>query len=130
MPPKKAHATFRITKWDEQPYLEDSGMKLTRALVESVYEGDLVGTSSSQTLMVYRPDGSASFVGHERFVGTLFGEAGTFVLETQGTYVDGKAHSNNIIVRGAGTGALRELGGRMSYSVAHAESYAVVLEAE
>ena len=29
--------------------------------------------------MMYRPDGSASFVGLERFAGRLAGKAGTFV---------------------------------------------------
>lgn len=44
------------------------------------FTGDLEGESQVEYLMMYRPDGSASFVGLERFTGRIGDRSGTFVL--------------------------------------------------
>ncbi|MCU1368237.1 MAG: hypothetical protein JWN39_3876, partial [Ilumatobacteraceae bacterium] len=65
-------AEFTISNWDEQPFDEGVGVaKLTRASVTKEYSGDVDGTSTTEWLMVYAPDKSATFVGIERIRGVV-----------------------------------------------------------
>ncbi len=65
-----AHARFTIMKWDEKPYSEGQDLpKLTRAAVTKAFTGDIAGEGHVDYLMMYRSDGSATFVGLERIVG-------------------------------------------------------------
>jgi hypothetical protein len=60
---RRATAMFAIIGWDEKPYNEAVGLpKLTRASVTKTFSGDLEGESQLEYLMVYRADGTASFV--------------------------------------------------------------------
>jgi Protein of unknown function (DUF3224) len=69
---KSANARFAITSWDEKPYAEGQDLpRLTRASVAKTYSGDIVGEGHVEYLMMYRSDGSATFVGLERVVGRL-----------------------------------------------------------
>ena len=62
-----AKATFALSAWDEKPYDEMNGVpKLTRASVNKSYQGDITGEGKLEYLMMYRDDGSASFIGMER----------------------------------------------------------------
>lgn len=71
-----ANARFVIESWDERPYSENPDMpKLTRASVTKRYAGDVEGEGHVEYLMVYRSDGSASFVGLERVVGRIGGRS-------------------------------------------------------
>src|SRR5439155_18035076 len=84
-----AKATFDIKSWDEKPYNEMNGMpKLTRASVIKSYQGDITGEGKLESLMMYRDDGSASFVGLERVVGSVGDRSGSFVLQGTGTFKD------------------------------------------
>ena len=66
---KIANAHFAITNWDEKPYSEgEDRPKLTRANVAKTYTGDIEGEGHVEYLMMYRNDGSATFVGLERVV--------------------------------------------------------------
>jgi hypothetical protein len=69
--------------------------------------------------MVYRSDGSAAFVGLERFVGTVGGKVGTFVLQRTGVFEDGVAKESYTVVAGSGTGDLRGLEGGGKSEVGH-----------
>ena len=61
---KTSNGRFAIKRWDEKPYSEGEGQpKLTRASVSKTYTGDLKGEGQVEYLMMYRSDGSASFVG-------------------------------------------------------------------
>ena len=65
-----ANARFTVKSWDEKPYSEGQDRpRLTRASVMKTYSGDIKGEGEVEYLMMYRSDGSASFVGHERVVG-------------------------------------------------------------
>ena len=69
---QSANARFAITKWEEAPYSEGQGEpKLTRASVSKTYSGDIEGEGHVDYLMMYRSDGSAAFVGLERFAGRI-----------------------------------------------------------
>ena len=67
-----ANARFAIKAWNETAYSENEGQpKLTRASVTKTYSGDIEGEAQVEYLMMYRGDGSASFVGLERVVGRI-----------------------------------------------------------
>ena len=125
----RADATFKLESWEEKPYNEIEGApKLTRAKVTKTYNGDIEGESTLEYLMMYRQDGTASFVGLERVVGTLGGRSGSFVLQHKGTFEGGKAKVEYFVVSGSGTGELSDLRGEGGFAAGHAEQHAVTLD--
>jgi hypothetical protein len=118
----KHHATarFAIKGWDEKPYSEGNDQpKLTRATVTKTYSGDIDGQAQVEYLMMYRSDGTATFVGLERVVGRVGGKSGTFVLQRTGVFEDGQAKESYTVIPGSGTDELRGLRGEGSSSVGH-----------
>lgn len=126
-----ANARFAIKSWDEKPYSEGEGQpKLTKATVTKTYGGDIEGEGLVEYLMVYRADGTASFVGIERVTGTIGGKAGAFVLARNGVFEDGQAKEAYSVVPGSGTGALKGLRGEGTSSVGHGMEHPFVLSYE
>lgn len=117
---------FTIASWKEEPYLESDGIKLTKARFEKEYRGDIEGKSVTESLMVYRPDGTASFVGHERFEGTVRGKKGTFIIQSQGEYRNDIAEGPGVILKGAGTGELKDLEGDVPFKAGHEKEHPLV----
>ena len=115
-------ATFEIAGWDEQPFVEWEGGKLTRASVSTRYSGAIEGGSVLEYLMSYGPDGSVTYVGMERVNGTAGGRSGGLILRHIGTFTDGAAKSGLTVVGGSGdfegasgTGSMvADPGGRVS----------------
>jgi hypothetical protein len=70
-------------------------------------------------LMMYRADGSATFVGLERISGQIGSNRGTFVLQRTGVFENGLAKESYSVVPGSGTGDLRDLKGEGSSAVGH-----------
>ncbi len=100
-------ATFEVDSWDEAPIAEvDDTSKLTRASVTKTYSGDVQGTSSTEWLMSYAEDGTATFVGMERITGTFGDREGSVVLQHVGRFADGAATAALTIVAGGSSGAL------------------------
>lgn len=95
-------ATFEIAGWDEQPYVEWEGGKLTRASVSTKYAGGIEGGSVLEYLMSYAADGSVTYVAMERVNGTASGRSGGLVLRHIGTFSDGAAKSELTVVGGSG----------------------------
>jgi hypothetical protein len=117
---KTANARFAIKSWDEKPYSEaEAKPKLTRASVTKTYEGDIEGDGRVEYLMMYRTDGSASFVGLEQFVGRVGGKSGTFVLQRTGVFESGQAKESYSVIPGSATGELQGLSGSGSTAVGH-----------
>ena len=115
-----ARARFAIQSWEEKPYSEgDSLPKLTRASVTKTFAGDLEGEGQVEYLMMYRSNGSATFVGLERVVGRIGGNVGTFVLQRTGVFEGGQAKESYVVVPGSGTGDLRGLKGDGNSEVGH-----------
>src|SRR5262249_13072641 len=113
---------FEIKAWDEQAWVEqDDGTKLTLAVVAKTYKGHIEGEASSETLMYYRPDGSAIFTGLERISGSIGGRFGSFVLVMSGTFKDGTATCQGSVVPGSGASALKGLRGDVHYVATHAD---------
>jgi hypothetical protein len=124
-----AKATFAVNAWDEKPYNEMNGVpKLTRASVTKSYQGDITGEGKLESLMMYRDDGSATFIGLERVVGSVGGRSGSFVLQGSGTFKDGVATVTLLVVPGSGTGDLRGLRGNGGFAVGHQPPYSMTLD--
>ena len=117
---QSANARFAIKSWDEKPYSEGQGQpRLTRASVMKTFTGDIEGEGRVEYVMVYRTDGSATFVGLERVVGRIGGKAGTFVLQRLGVFENGLAKESYSVVPGSATGELQGLTGDAGSAVGH-----------
>ena len=128
---QNASARFAIQSWDEKPYGEGPGLpKLTRASVRKLYTGDIRGDGQVEYLMMYRADGSATFVGLERIVGEIGGRTGSFVLQRTGVFEDGQAKESYAVVAGSGTGGLRGFRGDGSSSLGHGMEHPFTLSYE
>ena len=128
---QSANARFAINSWDEKPYSQDPDQpRLTRASVARTFTGDIEGQGQVEYLMMYRGDGSASFVGLERFVGRLAGKAGTFVLRRTGAFEGGQARESYSVIPGSGTGELRGLRGDGTSDVGHGTEHPFMLSYE
>ena len=128
---QNASARFAIKSWDEKPYNEGQDLpRLTRASVTKTYTGDIEGDGQVEYLMMYRSDGSATFVGLERVVGRLAGRAGSFVLQRTGLFEAGQAKESYSIIAGSATGELHGLRGAGSSAVGHGMEHPFVLNYE
>src|SRR5215470_13385353 len=107
---KSANAHFTIKSWDEKPYSEGQGQpKLTRASVIKAFTGDIEGEGRVEYLMMYRSDGTATFVGLERIDGRIGGRTGSFVLQRSGVFEGGQAKESYTVIAGSATGDLQGL---------------------
>ena len=128
---RNANARFAIKKWDEKPYSEGADLpKLTRASVMKTFTGDIEGEGHVEYLMMYRADGSATFVGLERIDGRIGDKTGSFVLQRTGAFEGGQAKETYSVVPGSATGELRGLVGDGSSSVGHGMEHPFVLSYE
>ena len=128
---RTANAHFTIKNWDEKPYSEAQDLpKLTRASVVKTFTGDIEGESRVEYLMMYRSDGSASFVGLERITGRIGDRGGSFVLQRTGAFENGQAKETYTVIPGSATGDLRGLVGEGSSSLGHGNEYPFVLNYE
>jgi Protein of unknown function (DUF3224) len=122
-----ATATFEIGGWEEKR-VDEADPKLTHVRAIKTFRGDVTGTSTLEYTMFYRPDGTASFVGFERIVGSLQGHAGSFVLRHEGTFEKGTANVTVSVVPGSGTGELTRVRGGGGFAAGHAPPYPFALD--
>jgi hypothetical protein len=128
---KTAQSRFAIKSWDEKPYAAEEGEpKLTRASVAKTYTGDIEGESHVEYLMMYRADGSASFVGLERVVGRIGEKTGSFVLQRTGVFEGGQAKESYSVIPGSATGGLVGLAGSGSSAVGHGMEHPFAIDYE
>jgi hypothetical protein len=117
---QSANARFAIMSWDEKPYSEGQDLpKLTRASVTRTYTGDITGEGQVEYLMMYRSDGSATFVGLERVAASIAGRSGSFVLQRIGVFEGGQAKESYFVIPGSATGELQGLVGDGTSAVGH-----------
>ena len=128
---KTASARFSIKSWDEKPYSEGKDLpKMTRASVDKTFSGDIDGEGHVEYVMMYRSDGTATFVGLERITGRIAGRNGSFVLQRTGVFEGSQAKESYSVVTGSGTGELRSLRGEGTSSLGHAADYPFALNYE
>jgi hypothetical protein len=118
----RATSKVDIKSWNEETTLElEGGRKLTRASITCAHSGAIQGESSLEYLMVYRADGTASYVGLEHIKGTLSGKNGGFTVQHTGEWQDNAAHTSLSIVPGSGTGDLEGIRGTGVSNATHDE---------
>jgi Protein of unknown function (DUF3224) len=108
-----------ISNWEEsalQP--PEGGAALAQATADAVFTGALDGNGKSTLLLVYPPEGVASFAGTQVFSGTLDGRSGTFVLQLTGTFENNTASVTWSVMPDSATGELRGLRGEGGYKSA------------
>ena len=107
------HATgsIQVTSWEPTPYDTTGGPSLNVIHVTENFTGDIVGVGTVRFLQALRADGSASFCGIERVVGTLGGKQGSFLLQDEGTLVGDRVAGRWFVIPGSGTGELAGLRG-------------------
>jgi hypothetical protein len=109
---QRATGKIEVHTYEPRPYDDAAGgPQLVQVSVTEAFHGDIEGEGRVQFLQALRLDGSASFVGVERVIGSIAGRSGSFVLQDQGT-TDGKAVRGEwFVVPGSGTGDLVGLRG-------------------
>lgn len=109
---KIATASFDIDSWDETPWDQGPGAKLSRARVTKSFRGEIEGTSVAELLLANAQDtASRAYVGFERITASIHGRLGSFVLHHTATAsVFGHAVSWSI-VPDTGTGGLERISG-------------------
>lgn len=107
-----AKGEFQVHGWNENEYEgRDGARRLTEAVVEQQFSGELEGAGRARWLMSYAADGTATFVGLQVVDGALRERRGSVVFETRGTF-DGKvARWTATVVDGSSTGELEGLEG-------------------
>ena len=128
---KSANARFNIKNWDEKSYSEGQDLpRLTRATVTKTFTGDIEGEGLVEYLMMYRSDGSATFLGLERVNGRIGAKSGTFVLQRTGVFEGGQAKESYSVIPGSATGDLQGLRGDGSSAVGHGMEHPFTLSYE
>ncbi|MGW4640891.1 DUF3224 domain-containing protein [Sphaerisporangium sp. NPDC004334] len=103
----RANGAFDIEGWEPETYDEREGATLSRVHITKTFRGDLEGGSTTDILTAMtQVEGSAAYVGLERFTGTLHGRKGTFVLHHSATGSAGEQSLSWTVVPDSGTGEL------------------------
>jgi hypothetical protein len=124
----EARGTFEIRRWDETTLHESDGVKVTRAVVEQGFTGDVDGRGEVEWLMCHRPDGTARFVGMQRVEGVFGEKQGGFVAETVGEFDGTRVTGEWTIVRGSGEGGLTGIEGTGRFEAPHGSTATYRLE--
>jgi len=76
-----AQGTFAGTSWNEEDASGLKGtLKVTRATFGQRFAGGIEADTLTDTVMTYREDGTAYYLGFQRVGGTIDGRAGSFVV--------------------------------------------------
>jgi Protein of unknown function (DUF3224) len=110
---ERATASFDITGWDEQPYDERDGVRLSRTRVVKAFRGEIEGESTAELLMAVAGEDAAAYVGLERVGGRVNGRQGSFVYLHTATAAGGRQEASWPVVDGSGTGELAGISGRI-----------------
>jgi hypothetical protein len=127
---KTANATLKMAGWEETVkedidkgegetkngvYYPKRGVTISEA--SFTYSGDIEGTSTVLYLITYKPDEAAPVLAVERFVGTVGGREGSFVMTSTGSQSPGDVKGNAEVVPGLGTGDLATLRGQIDLHI-------------
>jgi hypothetical protein len=110
---ERATASFDITTWDEQPYDERDGVKLSRTRVVKAFRGEIEGESTAELLMALAGEDAAAYVGVERVTGRVNGRQGSFVYLHTATAAGGSQSASWAVMAGSGSGELAGISGQI-----------------
>ena len=108
------NGTFDLTRWDDETYDELDGVKLATVAVSKTWHGPMSGESTARLLTAggVVPT-SAAYVAIERFVGSVDGVEGSFVLQHSAVMSGGDGSMTVTVVPDSGTGKLTGLSGTL-----------------
>jgi len=125
----RANGVITVHKYEPEAYESPAeGPVLNRIHVEERFSGDIEADGVTEFLQAAHADGSASFVGIERVIGTLGGRAGTFLLQDAGTVTGSVVNGDWFVVPGSGTGELTGLRGEGGFQANLGENAQVHLD--
>jgi Protein of unknown function (DUF3224) len=125
----RANGVITVHKYEPDAYESPAeGPVLNRIHVEERFSGDIEADGVTEFLQAAHADGSASFVGIERVIGTLGGRAGTFLLQDAGTVTGSVVNGDWFVVPGSGTGELTGLRGEGGFRASLGENAQVFLD--
>ena len=98
----------------EPPFLDESGVTLSRNAVSKTFHGEMAGTSEAQMIAAFTATpGSAGYVAIEHFTGSVEGKSGSFVMQHSGLMNRGDAQLTVTIVPDSGSGDLTGISGTL-----------------
>ena len=98
----------------EPPFLDESGVTLSRNAVSKTFHGEMAGTSEAQMIAAFTATpGSAGYVAIEHFTGSVEGKSGSFVMQHSGLMNRGDAQLTVTIVPDSGSGELTGISGTL-----------------
>ncbi len=109
---KHIEGAFEVTGWSEEqaPGLEGAA-KVTIARIEQRFTGGIQAETISDTVMTYREDGTAEFLGYQRVQGGIGDKVGAFVFRATGNFDGKEARTSIEVVPNSATGDLTGLRG-------------------
>ncbi|MBO0685866.1 MAG: DUF3224 domain-containing protein [Candidatus Dormibacteraeota bacterium] len=107
-----ASGTFDIDSWEERPWDEGEGARLTRVRVTKTFHGDFECVSTAELLMaVAQVETSRAYVGFERVAGRVQGRLGSFVLHHNAFASAAAGEARWLVLPDSGTGELHGIRG-------------------
>ncbi len=124
-----ATGSFEVTSGSDDALdaLPDE-IRVSHATGRQRFSGDIEGDGAIDWLMLYRPDGSARFVGLQRIVGSIGGRSGSVVIEAVGDHDGSSSRADWTIVEGSGSGALTGIRGTGTFVAPGGPSGTYVLD--
>jgi Protein of unknown function (DUF3224) len=123
-----AVASFSVDSFDEQPWDDADGAKLTRTRITKTFHGDLEATSVGEFLMAHAQAGTAAYSGFERISGKLHGREGSFVLHHDAIQIGESQSGAWTVLPDSATDGLHGLSGNGSISIGPAGDHTFVLD--
>jgi hypothetical protein len=111
----RAASRFEVTAWQEDVWLEQGGVKLSRTRVTKRFFGDLEGESVAELVMAYAPGEVAAYSGLEHVTGRLNGRGGSFVIRHDAQSSAEGAVGTWAALQNSGTGELAGLMGTATF---------------
>ena len=113
-----AVGTIEAKTWSFEPIEElEGGSKLIRMSATDLFHGDIEGEARAEFVAMLASDQSSEFAGLYRFLGSLNGCQGTFLLNTTGASdTNGTTRGTWRVIDGSGTRELSGLKGMGAFS--------------
>lgn len=116
-----ATGTFEVSVTPADAEVKEAGLGLSRFTLTKIFVGGMTGNSTGQMLAGGPSDAVGTYVALERFVGTLDGREGAFLMAHRGD-MDAEGYTLSItVVPNSGTGALEGLSGEFHLTIAEGE---------
>jgi hypothetical protein len=94
---------FTMEDWQETSLRDMGDSTLKKAQVKYNYQGDFTGTSECEFLLLYHPNGDASFTAVERIEGEYHQQPFILILTHQGIHEDNIAKGHCYVTASSGS---------------------------